>query len=374
MPWNDNSGNRGPWGQAPRPPGGGNNGAGGQPPDLEEILRQGQQRIKRAFPGGGGRLGGGAFGFIGLVVLGLWLFTGVYQVEQDELGVVTRFGQFVAITQPGLKYHMPYPIESVQTPKVTTINEVQVGITTSRRGGVQDMPGESLMLTGDENIVDIDFEVFWQIDPRQPAADGDLPGAAKFLFLIDNPEGTVKAVAEASMREVIGRNDLEPIITRNRGPIQDETRTLMQEALDEYDSGIFITEVNIQKADPPDAVIEAFRDVVNAAQDKNTAINTATAYSNEVVPRARGDAQRILEEARAYSAQVTAEARGQADRFTSIRQEYEKAPDVTRQRMYLETMERVLNGSNKIILDDDAGSGVVPYLPLPEVQRRRQGQ
>ncbi|MEL7028788.1 MAG: FtsH protease activity modulator HflK, partial [Pseudomonadota bacterium] len=287
------------------------------------------------------------------------------------------FGEVVGPpTQPGLNYNLPWPVGSVITPEVTTVNRVEVGFQSAANFGrpdrTQDVPAESLMLTGDENIVDMDFSVFWQVDPRPPE-EGDLPGPAKFLFNIDDPENAVRAVAEAAMREVVGRNDLEPIITRGREIVQDETRELMQQALDDYGAGVFITEVNVQKADPPEAVIEAFKDVVNAAQDKNRMINDANAYRNRKLPEARGEAQRILEGARGYAAQVVAEARGQAARFNSIYDEYSKAPDVTRERMYLETMERILRGSQKIVIEQEAGSGVVPYLPLPEVDRRRGG-
>ena len=224
------------------------------------------------------------------------------------------------------------------------------------------------MLTGDENIVDIEFSVFWRIDER-PGVDGELPGPAKFLYNIDDAENAVRAVSEAAMREVVGRNDLEPIITRGREIVADDAQVLIQEALDDYGAGVLITEVNLLQADPPDAVIEAFRDVVNAAQDRSRTINEANAYRNRVVPEARGDAQQVLEEARAYQSRVVAEARGQADRFIKIYDEYARAPNVTRQRMYLETIERVLGGMNKVIIDEEVGSGVVPYLPLNEIQR-----
>ncbi|GAB4542467.1 MAG: FtsH protease activity modulator HflK [Parvularculaceae bacterium] len=373
MPWNSNGGNQGPWGRPPsgggRPNGGGRGpGAGGQPPDLEELIRQGQQRLKRFFPGGRG--GGSAIGIGALVLVGVWLFSGIYQVEPAERGVVLRFGEFVAVKPPGLHYHLPYPIETVRKPQVTTVNRVDVGFIENRAGARRDVPDQSLMLTGDENIVDIDFSVFWRVDERA-GGDGELPGPAKFLYAIDDAENAVRAVAEAAMREVVGRNDLEPIITRGRDIVADEARELIQQALDEYGAGVLITEVNLLQADPPGQVIDAFRDVANAAQDKNRTINEANAYRNRVVPEARGDAQQILEEARAYQARVVAEARGQADRFIKIYDEYARAPDVTRQRMYLETMERVLGGMNKVVIDEQAGSGVVPYLPLTEIQRRR---
>jgi len=368
MPWNENGGNRGPWGQTPR---GGGGGGGQQPPDLEELLRQSQQRLRSVLPNGG--MGGRAIILALIVLLAAWIFTGFYAVAPSEQGIVTRFGEYVRTTPPGFHIHLPYPIESVQKPEVTSVRRINVGFAGDgdRRGrDSQSRVQESLMLTGDENIVDMDFSVFWQVDPRPPA-EGEMPGPAKFLFNIEDPEQAVRAVAEAAMREVVGRNDLEPIITRGREIVQDETRALMQEALDAYGAGVFVTEVNVQKADPPEAVIEAFKDVVSAEQDKNRAINTANAYRNRKLPEARGEAQRILESARGYAARVTAQSRGQAARFDSIYSEYTKAPKVTRERMYLETMERVLRGAQKVVIDSDAGTGVVPYLPLPEIDRRR---
>jgi len=371
MPWDDKSGGGGPWGQGPSGGGRGNGsgrpgGPGGQGPDLEEILRRAQERFRQSFPGGSGG-GLGARGIlVGLAVLVLvWLASGFYRVQPDEQGVVLRFGEYVKTTQPGLNYRLPYPIESVYTPKVTRVNRVDVGMRAGedarsvRQAAVRDVPEESLMLTGDENIIDIDFSVFWVIKD-----------AGDYLFNIQNPVGTVKAVAESSMREVVGQSNTQPLLTEGRLEAEARVQDLMQALLDEYGAGIRITQVQTQGANPPGAVIDAFRDVQAARADAERARNEAESYANRVLPEARGQAERIEQEAAAYRDQTVEEAEGQARRFLSIYGEYAQAPDVTRRRMYLETMERVLDRMNKVIIDGDSGSGVVPYLPLPEIQRR----
>ena len=291
----------------------------------------------------------------------IWVGSGLYRVLPDEQGVVLRFGKFVKTTQPGLNYHIPFPIESVQTPKVTKVNRMDIGFRSERdsgfsSGGVADVPEESLMLTGDENIVNIDFSVFWVIKD-----------AGNFLFKIQDPQGTVKAAAETAMREVIAKSQLQPILTEGRAIIEAETEEIIQSILDEYNSGIQITQVQTQKADPPDQVIDAFRDVQAARADMERSKNEAEAYANDVIPRARGEAQKILQAAEAYKKEVVAKAEGEASRFVSIYTEYAKAKKVTQERMFLETMEKVLADINKIIIDKNSGSGVVPYLPLKEL-------
>ena len=382
MPWENNSGDggRGPWGQPPRGNGDGGGrgprGPGGEPPDLEEILKASRQRLKRAFPNGrsgGGRGGRGPqfdgrmAGLIGALILGLWMLSGLYRVDTNELAVVTTFGKYSAITEPGLKWHWPAPIQNARMEPVTVVQETPIPQTSARTGGLS----EGLMLTGDKNIVDIEMNVQWKIKAgKDPAGDDGLPGIAQFIFNIDNPSHLVTTVGEAAIREVVGRNTLDFVQTQGRTVVQEETREIMQATLDMQNAGIEITEVNLDKTDPPTSEVnEAFLDVEAAKQDKEQYINTARAYANRVVPEARGQAQRILENARAYQARVTAEARGQADRFNAILTEYQKAPDVTRQRMYLETVEDVLGDMNKIIVEDNAGSGVVPYLPLNELKR-----
>ena len=351
-----------PWGT---PPGGGNgNGSrrGPTPPDIEKIIREFQEKIKKFLPGGGSS--GGKQAVLVLIILGfVWLASGLYRVLPDEQGVVLRFGKFVKTTQPGLNYHIPFPVESVQTPKVTKVNRMDIGFRSERDsgfsqgGGVADVPQESLMLTGDENIVNIDFSVFWVIKD-----------AGKFLFQIQDPQGTVKAAAETAMREVIAKSAIQPILTEGRAKIEIETQEIIQAILDEYNSGIQITQVQTQKADPPDQVIDAFRDVQAARADMERSKNEAEAYANDVIPRARGEAQKILQAAEAYKKEVVAKAEGEASRFLSIYTEYAKAKEVTQERMYLETMEQVLADINKIIIDKDSGSGVVPYLPLQELK------
>jgi membrane protease subunit HflK len=323
----------------------------------------------------GGNLGGRGFALIVLGVLVLWGFSGFFRVEPDELGVVLRFGKQVREVQPGLNYHLPYPIEKVLTPKALRINKIDIGmriVDDLRRGGTttRDVPEESLMLTGDENIVDVDFSVLWKVKPT---------GVGDYLFNIQNPEGTVKAVAESAMREVVGRSEIQPILTGARQTIENAVQELMQRTLDHYGAGILVQQVQLQKVDPPSQVIDAFRDVQAARADLERAINEAQTYANRVVPEARGRVAQITQAAEAYKQQTVAEATGQTARFLKIFEQYKKAPDVTRERMYLETMERILGGTDKIILDSGGGgSSVVPYLPLNEltrpVQPRSQSQ
>ena len=352
--------NQSPWGT---PPGGGNGGfrRGPTPPDIDEVIKKIQNTINRFFGGGKGGTKTLLFGLIILVVI--WALSGLYRVLPDEQGVVLRFGKFVKTTQPGLNYHFPYPIESALTPKVTKVNRIDIGFRSERDsgfgtgGGVADVPEESLMLTGDENIVNIDFSVFWVIKD-----------AGKFLFKIQDPQGTVKAAAETAMREVIARSNIQSILTEGRSIIEIDTQEIIQQILDEYNSGIQITQVQTQKADPPDQVIDAFRDVQAARADMERSKNEAEAYANDVIPRARGEAAQILQAAEAYKKQVVAQAEGEASRFLSIYNEYAKAKVVTQERMFLETMEKVLADINKIIIDKNSGSGVVPYLPLQELK------
>ena len=355
--------NQSPWGS---PPSGGNGNGGFRrgptPPDIEDIIKKIQNTINRILPGG---KGGNKPIFLGLIILlVVWSLSGLYRVLPDEQGVVLRFGKFIKTTQPGLNYHFPYPIENVLTPKVTKVNRIDIGFRSERdsgftTGGVADVPEESLMLTGDENIVNIDFSVFWVIKD-----------AGKFLFKIQDPEGTVKAAAETAMREVIAKSRIQPILTEGRSVIEVETQSIIQEILDEYNSGIQVTQVQTQKADPPDQVIDAFRDVQAARADMERSKNEAQAYANDVIPRARGEAAKILQAAEAYKKEVVAKAEGEASRFISIYSEYVNAKQVTQERMYLETMEKVLADIDKVIIEKNAGSGVVPYLPLPELKKR----
>lgn len=363
MSWKNQSG--GPWGSGPRSPwGSGPSSSGPTPPDIEDLIRRSQDQLRNLMPGTFGMKGIAII--IALIVFG-WLMSGWYRVQPDEQGVVLRFGQFVGKTQPGLNYHWPYPIESVLLPKVTTINTINIGMRVgedTRRGTsvMRDVPEESLMLTGDENIVDVDFAVFWRISD-----------AEQYLFNVQNPEGTIKAVAESAMREVIGRTNIQPILTGARQNIENGVQELMQQVLNGYKAGVEITQVQLQKVDPPSQVIDAFRDVQAARADAERAQNEAQTYANRVLPEARGEASRIENSAQAYRERTVVEARGQAARFLKVYDEYQKAKEVTRQRMYLETMERVLGGVDKVIVDQSAtrtGQGVVPVLPLPDALRR----
>ena len=351
-----------PWGT---PPGSGNgSGRGPIPPNIDEVIKKIQEFINKFLPGG--KSGGLPIILVVSILIVIWGLSGLYRVLPDEQGVVLRFGKFASTTQPGLNYHIPYPVETVLTPKVTKVNRMDIGFRSERdtgfgsSTGVADVPEESLMLTGDENIVNIDFSVFWVIKD-----------AGKFLFKIQDPASTVKAAAETAMREVIAKSKLQSILTEGRSLIEIETQEIAQSLLDEYESGIQITQVQTQKADPPDQVIDAFRDVQAARADMERAKNEAEAYQNDVIPRARGEAAKILQQAEAYKKQVVAQAEGEASRFISIYNEYALAKVVTQERMYLETMERVLADIDKIIIDKNVSSGVVPYLGLPELKKKK---
>ena len=367
MPWSNQSGGGrkggggGPWGQGPQ-------GGGSNQPDLEELLKRSQDKLKQVMPGGSGVPG--SFVFLLVIVLAalvaFYAFT--FRVNADELGVVMRFGKVHRQELPGLHFRLPYPIEEVRLPKMTRQNIIEVGMrsgvgTRGFPGGVRDVPEESLMLTGDENIVDVDFVVYWRIKDAQ-----------EYLFNIQNPEVTVKEVAESVMREVVGQQNIQPILTEARQTTEQSVQKLMQTVLDSYKAGIRIDQVQLQKVDPPTQVIDAFRDVQAARADQERLQNEARAYANRIVPEARGEAERILQGARGYKEQTVAEANGQTARFLKVLEEYKKAPEVTRKRMYLETMERIFGGTDKIIVDGKSGGqGIVPYLSLDQLQKPRQG-
>ena len=386
MPWNNqgggpwgSGGGKGPWGSGPQS-------SGPTPPDLEELLRRSQDKLRTVLPGG--NFGGKGFALIGLAILVLWGFSGFFRVEPDEVGVVMQFGKYLREVKPGLNYHLPWPIQTALTPKVTRVNRIDIGmrpVEDVRRGSMSH-PEESLMLTGDENIVEVDFSVFWVV--RVPKEGEN--GVKDFLFNIQAPEGTVKAVAESAMREEIGRSQIEvtnredgtatsqSILTgAGRKEIETAVQQLMQKTLDSYQAGIQITQVQLAKVDPPNQVIEKFRDVQAARADAERAQNEAQSYANRVVPEARGKVAQITQAAEAYKQQTVAEATGQAARFLKVYEEYRKAPDVTRQRIYLETMERLFSGTDKILVETGGNGGasaVVPYLPLNELTRAPQAQ
>jgi modulator of FtsH protease HflK len=284
-----------------------------------------------------------------------------FRVDADELGIVMRFGRVTRLEPPGLHFRMPYPIDEVRQPKVMRQNIIEVGMRTGTGPGVSYVRDESQMLTGDENIVDVNFVVFWRIKDAQ-----------QYLFNMQNPEITVKEVAESSMREVVGQSDIKPILTGARQKIEQAVQTLMQDVLDHYGAGIRVDQVQLLKVDPPTQVIDAFRDVQAAAADKERLQNEAASYASRIIPEARGDAERILQGTRGYREQSVAEATGQSARFLKIYEEYKKAPEVTRKRMYLETMERIMSGTDKIIVDTKSGQGVIPYLPLRPLGKRKE--
>ncbi len=376
MPWSDQGGprnqNNNPWGQQGGPWG---QGSGGPPPDLEELLRRSQEGLKQVLPSG---FGGRGLAILVLVTLLAWLLSGLYTVGPNEIGLNLIFGKYRGKTQAGLNYNLPAPIGSVIKLAVTDRNVTDVGFreetpVEGRRHGPQsprlgpEAPEESLMLTGDENIADIKFRVIWQIDPAKPE---------DYAFSVANPQTTVKAVAESAMREIVGQSQIQKILTADRKLIEPASQALMQRVLDEYHSGVMVLQVLLLSVDPPQQVIAAFRDVTAAQQDLQRLGNEAEAYANRVVPEARGGAARIIQEAEAYREQTVAEARGQAARFDQIYEQYRKAPALTRQRLYIETMERVLGGSEKIIMDDPAkgGASVAPYMPLPAFAPFQPGQ
>ena len=357
-PWGPKKPN--PWGQGPQ--GGGS--GGGQTPDLEDVIRRGQDWLNSLMPGGS--MNGRGASLIALAALVLWLASGLYTVKPDEVGLNMIFGRYVGSTQPGLNYNLPYPIGSVIRPSVTTVNTTEIGFRSGEgraRNAQRDLAEESLMLTGDENIVDINFAVQWQVNPAK---------AADFVFNIQEPESSIKAVAESAMREIIGKRNIQAILTTERGAVEADVRQLMQDTLNAYGAGVEVRLVQLQKVDPPAQVIDAFRDVQAARQDQDRARNEAETYASKVVPEARGEAARIQQEAEAYRERVVAEATGQASRFSQIYAEYKKAPEIIRERMYLETMERILAGSEKTVIDQNGASqqGVVPYLPLGDFLKK----
>ncbi|QYX57946.1 FtsH protease activity modulator HflK [Roseovarius sp. SCSIO 43702] len=350
----NNGGNRG----GRRPPEGGL-------PEIDELMRKGQDQLRVLMGGKGGNGSGRGTGGSGgpgvtrgtvilglLIILGLWLFASVYTVKPEERGVELFLGEYSQTTGPGLNF-APWPLITAEVITVSREQNEDIGV-----GGRGSEAG--LMLTGDENIVDIDFQVVWNInDP------------AKYLFNLRDPRSTIRAVSESAMREIIAQSELSPILNRDRGPIADRLEDLIQNTLDSYDSGVNIVRVNFDKADPPQQVIDAFRDVQAAEQQRDRLEKEADAYAARVLAEARGEAAQTLEEAEGYRAQVVNEAEGEASRFTAVLSEYQKAPRVTRKRLYLEAMEDVLGDLDKIILDEQTGGegGVVPYLPLNELRR-----
>ncbi|HEY4343471.1 MAG TPA: FtsH protease activity modulator HflK [Parvibaculum sp.] len=363
MPWSNNNGgggwqgggggNRGPWGQGP-------SGGGNQQPDLDELIRRGQEKLRQLVPGGTGGARGVILVIVAIAIV-FFAWSSIYRVDTDQQGIVMRFGKVVRSEAPGLHVKLPYPIETVELPTVTRINRIDIGMRDTGDSSPVNVAEEGLMLTGDENIVDISFTVRWRIKQDDAAATG----ATQYLFNVEDPERTVKAIAESAMREVVGQSNIQALLTTGRTDVQKKVQFLMQQALDYYQAGIEITEVQLQNSNPPSAVIDAFRDVQAAQADQERLRFEANTYANTVVPKARGQAAQITQGAEAYREQIVAAAQGDAKRFLSIYNEYKKAKDVTRQRMYLETMEDVYGRINKVLVDpSEGGKGVLPYLPL----------
>jgi modulator of FtsH protease HflK len=349
-PWRP--GGSGPWGQTPGPNG----------TDFEDLLRNAQDRLKQWLPGGG--IGGRGLFVLGLAGILIWLLSGFYTVGPNEVGLNMIFGRYTGKTASGLNYNLPFPIGSVEKLQVTNRNTTNIGFVLRQdirdpTALVQvDLPEESLMLASEQNIADVKFVVIWQIDPAHPE---------DYAFNVADQRETVKAVAESAMREVIGRSQIQKILTAGRKLIEPEVQELMQKILNSYKAGVLVLQVQLQSVEPPEQVIAAFRDVIAAQQDADRTRNEAQAYANNVVPTARGKAAAIVQEAEGYRLQTVAQATGQASRFDQVYAQYKKAPEVTRERIYLETMEHVLGATNKIIVDDPKGQGVVPYLPLPQL-------
>ena len=365
MPWqNQGGGGGGPWG------GGGGQGpwgrgpSGQRPPDLEELLRRSQDRVKRFMPGGFGS-GRGIAIVVVLVIVG-WFISGFYTVQPNEVGVPLLFGKARGLTGPGFNWNWPAPIGEVLKPEVTTIKRTEIG---GRADASSDssstLLAESLMLTGDENIIDIRFNVQWKI--------GDKPDdPLRYLFNIKEPESTVKSVAEAAMREIIGQLQFEYALTVGRAEIEKQSKELIQQILDTYGSGILVTQVALQNVDPPADVVGAFRDVQAARADQVRSVNDAQGYFNKITQEAEGDAQQVIKDAEAYREQKIAIATGDAQRFISVYDQYAKAKDITERRIYLETMERIMQGMKKVLVDTAGGSGTVPYVSLNELIRDQQ--
>jgi membrane protease subunit HflK len=319
-------------------------------------MRQLSDRFQGWFGGGGpsGRPKPGVLAAVAGAAFAAWALSGLYMVQPNEEAVVTRFGAYTRSEGPGLRYHLPGPLEAVEKVAVTDLKRLDVGGATST-----DVPEESLMLTGDENIVDLNFTVQWRI------AD-----AASYIFRLTDTDAAVKMAAESAMREVVGKTALTPILSTGRGQVQIQAAELMQRTLDSWGAGVSIVEVQIREANPPPEVVAAFREVTNAGQDAEAAINEANTYRNRVINEAKGDAARITQAAEAYKEQVIREAQGEAERFAAIEVEYRKAPGVTRQRLYTETMERVLRNSNKVLIDTPQG-GTAPIVLPPDLLRGR---
>lgn len=354
-PWggggNNGGGNGGPWGQGPQGP----RGPQGSPPDLEDIIRKGQDRLKQAIPGGSG--GPALFGLIGAGLVALWLVQCVYTIQPDQLGVELRLGKPKnEISEPGLHFHF-WPVETVE--KATTAEKL-----TTIGSGSGSRANSGLMLSGDQNIVDVTFSVAYQVSSPK-----------EYLFDVADPDEMLRSVAESAMREVVGRRQAQDVFRDDRQGIEDDVRQTVQATMDQYGAGLNVNAISIEDASPPREVADAFDEVQRAEQDEDRFREEANQYANQKLGQARGEAAQVREDAAAYANRIVQEATGEAQRFVSVFDEYKKAPEVTRKRMFLETMEKVLGDSNKVIIDQkSSGSGVVPYLPLNELTPRGGNQ
>ncbi len=365
MAWNEpgGSGNKDPWGNRP------DNEQG--PPDLDEILKKFQDKLNGLLggkggggdgetpSGGAGGVGGGstvaAGGIIG-VLLVVWLLSGIYIVDPAERGVVTRFGKYVETTEPGPHWHLPYPIGAVEIVDVDQIRNIEIGYrSTTAAREISSVPQEALMLTQDENIVDIKFAVQYQVKD-----------AKDYLFNVRDPDGTLRQATESAVREAVGKSKMDFVLTQGQSEIADRTEQLLQQILDNYKSGLLVTSVNVQSAQPPQEVKGAFEDAIKAREDQQRLINDAEAYANDIIPKARGNAARQLEEANGYKARVIAQAEGESSRFLQLLTEYQKAPEVTRERLYLDTVESILSKTSKVVVDVEGGNNLL-YLPLDRI-------
>jgi modulator of FtsH protease HflK len=349
MPWNTQGGgggNKGPWGQGPQgPSGGGNRGGGNIPPDLDEIIRRGQDTIRNVLPSGRG-----TWLLPILLIAAFWIYNSMYQVQPDERGVVLRFGKYARTADPGLHFAI-WPIETMEKPSVGSVRQINIGTDGN----------EGQMLTSDKNILGVPFSVFWRIapDPRD------------YLFNIADQERTIRAVSQSAMREVVGQTRAQMILTTGKNSVEAEVLDITQALLNDYNAGVTVTAINLGDVQPPREVANAFAEVVRAGQNQQQSINEAEQYRNQQSRLAEGEAAKLVEDANAYKSRVVAEAQGEAARFLSVYEQYKNAKDVTRERIFLETMEQVLGSTNKVIVESGQNSpGVVPYLPLPEIQKR----
>lgn len=357
MAWNEpGSGDKDPWGKR------GND----SPPDLDEVIKNLQRKVAGLFggnsggsqpPEGAGKAGSVGAGLIAIIILLVWLLSGIYIIEPAERGVVLRFGQYNHTSMPGPHWRFPYPIDRVEVVDVAKIRSVEIGYRSSGGRPESNVLSESLMLTNDENIVDLKIAGQYRIND-----------AAQYLFNVRNPDIILRQMMESAVREVVGQSTMDFVLTEGRSEVATRTEQRLQKMLDAHATGLTVTSVSMQDVQPPEQVQDAFADVVKAREDEVRAKNEAEAYSNDIIPRARGQAFRVIQEAEAYKSQVVARANGEASRFTQVMTEYEKAPLITQERLYIDAMESVYSRSQKVMVDVDSGGNNVLYLPLDKMR------